>query len=344
MTYRILLVCLVALCPILAAGSALAHEPTNGTAKLYADSVVLDYRFGGTYPAWVNTAIRTALETDYPNRTYNNSRMPTFAYSSAGSGAVVFSGASVSPCGTGNPDWLQCAKGGGTDTWRIYIRNFRAAPHGSWWWYSETGSCPAGKTCWDARRALIHEILHITMSADHDSQGESNTVMASVTPWYAHTGWNTHHIQRCDEAAAQLLYDLASTAGVYADCYDHIPGAVEGKLDSAVTVQYTSYSACVGVPFNIYGRAAVMNTTNYKRLANNPLTNRVVRFDRKPHSGTTWTLNVGSTTASNAAGYNWVEDFSAGAPGVWDFRAHYDGETGVDNDLSPVFTVTWRAC
>ncbi|MEO8290555.1 MAG: hypothetical protein ABI649_06115 [Gaiellaceae bacterium] len=346
MTCRIMLTCLAAVCALALSAPALAHSPTAGTAKLYADNVVLDWRFGADYPAWVDTAVTTALESDYPNRAFNNSRMPTFAYSALGSGAVVFSNSATSPC-TGNPDWLQCAAGGGTDTWRIYVRNFRAAPHGSWWWFNETGACPAGKTCWDMRRALEHEILHITMSADHDSQGEANTVMGSVSPWLPNGGWNTHHIQRCDEAAAQLLYDLASTAGVYANCYDHIAGAVDGKLESTISMAGTSAFACSGQAVAVKGRAAILNTTNYKRLADNPLTNRTVWFDRKLHSGATWTLNIASTLASNVSGNNWTKSFAVSTPTTisYDYRAHYDGEVGVDDDTSPTFTITWsRAC
>jgi hypothetical protein len=163
------------------------------------------------------TAAQAALDTNFDDSATNNSRSPHFTFTSGGAGDVFYSGSSSSPCGTGNLDCLQCANGGGTTSWNVYIRNFSAAPHGSWTWYDVSNSCSTStQTCWYARRALIHEVIHVTMGVgNHDSQGESNTVMASVTPWYANTGWNQTHIRRCDESAAQLNYDLRSFSGPY---------------------------------------------------------------------------------------------------------------------------------
>lgn len=320
-----------------------AHTPTAGASRLYDNSpvVTLKYKWGGTYPAWVTSAAKTAFQTDYPNRTYNNSRMPVFLFDAAGGGALVYSSAATSPCGTGNPDWLQCATGGGAIGWRIYIRDFANSGKTSWYWYQQTNTCPSGKTCWDIRRALMHEILHITLGAAHDTQGESNTVMASTTPWSPNSGWSTHHIQRCDEAAAQLNYGIVDSAGVYANCYDHIAGHGVSGLISTVTTAASSYGECPGFGVNVTGRLAIKSTTNYKSVSGLPLTSRTLSFDRKLHSATTWSLNVASTTASNAGGNNWSETFGPPGLGTYDFRAHYAGEAGVDPSNQPVFTITW---
>jgi hypothetical protein len=331
----------------LVVGQASAHVPNPGAAQLYDNSpvVTLSYKWGGSPPAWLTGAAQTALETDYPNRAFNNSRMPVFAFSATGSGQVVYSSAALSPCGTGNPDWLQCATGGGGTSWRIYLRNFGASGKTSWYWYQQTNTCPAGKTCWDVRRALMHEILHITMAASHDAQGESNTVMASTTPWSPNVGWNTHHIQRCDEAAAQLKYGVVNSAGVIADCFDDIAGHGVNGLISVATTSATSYAGCTGQGVSAAGRLAIKTTANYERLSNLPLTNRTVYFDRKLHSATTWTLNYLSAVASNVAGNNWTRNLGAPASGTYDFRVHYGGEAGVDPSNQPIFTVLWStAC
>jgi hypothetical protein len=336
-------VLLLALAPV----PASAHVPTAGSSALYDDSpvVTLTYKFGGTYPSWLTSATQTALGTDLPNRAYNNSRMPLFALdAAAGTGRVYYSTATSSPCGTGNTEWIQCATGGGTTTWKIYVRNFGGSGKSNWAWYQATGSCPSGKTCFDVRRALLHETLHVVLGADHDTQGETNTIMGSVTPWSPNTGWNTHHIQRCDEAAAQLSYGLAAAAGVYANCYDDITGHGVDGLISTLTPGTTSYGQCTGYGVSVSGRLAIKTTTSYKKLSNAPLAGRVIVFDRRLSTSTTWTLGVASTSASSASGNNWTVTLS-GTTGSWVYRARYAGESGVDPSNQPTFTVIWtNAC
>ena len=320
-----------------------AHVPTAGSSALYDDSpvVTLTYKFSGTYPSWFTSAARTALETDLPNRAFNNSRIPLFALNtSSGTGRVSYSAATSSPCGTGNTEWIQCATGGGTTSWKIFVRDFANSGKTGWAWYQTSGACPSGKTCFDVRRALLHETLHIVLGASHDTQGETNTVMGSVTPWSPNTGWNTHHIQRCDEAAAQLNYGLSSVTGVYANCFDDITGHGVNGLVSTLTTTGTSFGECKGYPVVVTGRLAVKSTSSYKKLSNSPLANRAIVFDRRASTGTTWTLGVASTAASSASGDNWSVTLGSFV-GTWVFRAHYAGETGVDASNQPTFTVQW---
>jgi hypothetical protein len=118
-----------------AAGPALAQTPTSGAVREYAPGTVLSYRFGGSgYPSAVQSAVQTAYSSDWTNSSWNNSRLPTFAFSSGGSGAVYYSSSAASPCGTGNTQWLQCASNWGTTSWRIYVRNFSGAPYSNWTW------------------------------------------------------------------------------------------------------------------------------------------------------------------------------------------------------------------
>lgn len=322
-----------------------AHTPTTSTARLYSsDNQSLPWDFPATYPSWVQSAAKNALDTNHSDTATNNSRSPDFTYTSGGSGDVFYSGSSSSPCGTGNLDWLQCANGGGTTTWNIYIRNFSAAPRGSWTWYDINSACNTStQTCWYARRALIHEVLHVTMGAGHDSQGESNTVMASVTPWYSNTGWNQTKLRRCDEAAAQLLYDLRTSNGPYGNCFDHIAGHGIGGLITAASVSLTSYTVCIGFNAATSGRIAVKTDTDYKELSGNTLTGRTVWFDRKLSSSSTWSTNVHSVVATSSSGSNWSRSISnpGSGNGTWNYRVHMDGEAGLDPSNKPTFNITW---
>jgi hypothetical protein len=297
---------------------------------------------------------KTVFDTDYADRNFNNSRMPDFVFDAAAATHVWFVADGTSPC-TGSTAWLMCADAdwnndGIRSDWRIYVRDVEGAP--VWYsgvraaWLQRTGACPVNRLCFDARRAFIHEILHVTLGAPHNEQGEAFTVMSKTTPNSPHAGWNTHHIQPCDEAAAQLLYDVANSAGQYSNCFDHLPNAVPAGLDSNLTRQFASYGNCTGYAVSVAGRLEITDYAAYGRLGGNPLTSRTIAFDRRLRGTTTWT-QVGTAVPTNAAGNNWTKSFSAptAQDATYEFRARYAGESGVGSATSAIFTITWsRAC
>ena len=324
-----------------------AHTPTAGWTRLYtADSQSLDWGFGASYPSWVTTPAIAALDTNFADPATNNSRAPVFHYAAGGSdGTVWLKVASSSPCGTGHLDWLQCANGGGTFNFNIYVRDLynTASDYSNWSWYDKTGSCPSGRTCWSLRRTFIHEVEHVTLGiGGHDGGGESNTVMAATTPWSPNAGWNQTHIRRCDEAAAQMAYDLRDMAGPYGDCFDHIPNAGATGLKTDMSVAATSYRQCNNVGVAVAGRLQVRSdVTNYHRVSANPLSGRVVRLDRDGVG------SVFTTRATIAAGNNWSQTVTGAGNQTHTFVAHFDDASGdglADSDRV-TFTVSWgSAC
>ena len=322
-----------------------AHTPTAGWTRLYAtDRQALNWTFGGSYSSWLTTPAIAALDTNFADRATNNSRSPVFHYSSSGrDGTVWLKVAASSPCGTGRLDWLQCANGGGTFSFNIYVRDLynAASAYSNWAWYDRTSSCPSGRTCWYLRRTFIHEVQHVTIAVtSHDSQGESNTVMAATTPWSPNTGWNQTRLRRCDEAAEQLAYDLDDMAGPYGDCFDHITNAGVSGLKTDMSVAAASYRQCNNVPVAVSGRLQVAaDVTNYHRLNANPLSGRVVRLDRDGVG------SVFTTKATNAAGSNWSASVSGSSNLTHAFVAHFDDASGdglSDSDRVSV-TITWSA-
>jgi hypothetical protein len=257
-----------------------------------------------------------------------------------GSGTVSYSSKPSSPCGTGNTLWLQCASNWGSQSWHIYVRNLSGAPHAGWTWCNISFS----GTCWDAERALLHEAEHVTMAiGNHDSQGESYTIMGSVSPWYANYGWNTHHIQRCDEAAGQLLTGMSSPYGPIADCFSNVAGHGATGLAPALTASSTSISACLGTAATMSGSFGIRSDYRYQQMSGLPLGGRTIWFDRKPHTSSTWTLNVAAATTTGD-GTNWSRAFSTGSTSTitYDFRPHTSSEPGLDAAIGPVILVTWR--
>lgn len=334
----------------------LAHSPTVGGSRGQFPDVPdqpVPYRWGATgYPAWLTAATQDALDTRYRSLTNNNSNAPRPVYSSTGAAIVSFAALSYSPCNLDpNAQWLQCATGWGTPSFRIFVRDLDRAPYSDWRWWDKSSSCVKsnGRTatgCWYVRRALIHEAGHAIPSFGHDTQTEDDTVMRSISPQVSAYGGNHFVFQRCDQAALQLLWDVADPARPYGNCFDHVASHGVRGLITTATTNGTSFSACLGTTRLVGGRLAVKIEPLYGRLSNNPLAGRVLRFDRKRRVDTAWTSNAESTTPWAAdSGTNWTRTFGAPSStgGTWDYRAHFDGDAGLDPSNAVVFSITWSA-
>jgi hypothetical protein len=196
---------------------ALGHTPTAGGSRgSFASNQLVYYKFGGSYPSWATTAITSEYETYYDDPDTNNSLSPRLDHSTSGSATAYYYNSLTSPC-TGSPEWLGCAPGspyGGTGNFRVYVRNLASAPHpNDWGWYENDSSCSGDSVCFYMKRVVLHELGHAVLGLSHDGQGESNTVMGSITPWNANTGWTRREWLRCDQARAQLLWGARVVAG-----------------------------------------------------------------------------------------------------------------------------------
>lgn len=355
------------------AGTVLAVVPTGWTdsptdsRKIYGNPGVLEtqrtltWKFASTsYPTWFQNAIKTTLGTNW-GHTAGASRMPKFSYNqTSGAGTVYYVADSTSPC-TNGTGWLACtpqavlAAGAGINGWKIYVRDLGNAPahnsSGQYYEWNDQGFCttsspPAGttKVCFTISRSVLHEAEHVTMGVEnHDEQGEAATIMGSIQASSGHTGWNATSIAKCDVAAAQLWYGMLDLAADYANCFASFPGHGSVGLNSVLTMGSSSYFAGCTDSAIVSGRLALQVTSNYKLLSGNALAGRTVFFDRKLSSATTWTLKTNSTTASGASSNNFSANFGHIANGSYDYRAHFDGDTGVDPVTSATFSVLYSA-
>lgn len=323
-----------------------AHTPIpTGTKRTFATNPAT-YRIVSSPGAWMTNATDESLETRFRDGN-NNSRIPTLQRASGGTGVVEYRAASSSPCGTGNTLWLQCAQNSGADeNWRIYVRNLTTSGPSGWTWWEAASTCGSNSGCWYMRRALIHELGHAMYAfpdmclGGQPCRSESDTVMNSVDPEVGTTGSTNFSFQRCDEAAGQLDWDLANSAGEYGDCFDDISGSGTYGLKTNLTTTAGTIYACVGSSVTVSGRLEVLDSSSYGPLGANPLTNRTVRFDRNT------TANFASTIASNASGNNWTKSFGSSTAGAYDFVAHFhrSSASGLDSSPERTFTVRWDFC
>lgn len=329
-------------CLLLLAGPILAQTPTAGAGRWYAPGIALKFRFGGATPTWAQNASRSAA-TDFSSASWNNSRTPTFSYGASAVATITYSASILSPCGTGNNQWLQCSANWGQPDFHIYIRNLVAAPRSNWTWCDISF---AG-TCWDAERALLHEMEHVVMGvANHDPQGNDNTIMGATAPWYPTATWNLHHIQRCDEAAAQLLYGVASPSGQFADCLRGLARGAQTNLIPIMRPSVTSMNLCNFQQAVLKGRFAIANLAAYGSLADSPLAGRTIWIDRREYTSPVWLRNFASMTATAAASVNWTLAISGPPSGTvtYVFGLRASAETGVEASTGSSVTVTWRMC
>ncbi|MFM2106926.1 MAG: hypothetical protein RL338_1958 [Chloroflexota bacterium] len=334
--------------------AAAAHVPTAGASRgSFADlpDQLVPYRWAATtYPSWLTAAATGAL-AGYRND--NNSRGPRPVLATSANATVGYTGALTSPCNSvQNLQWLQCAANGGTASFRIHVRDFERAPYGDWRWWDRAATCLAAtgaraSGCWLIGRAMIHEAGHAIPGFGHDGQTEAETVMRSTSPQVGTAGGARTTYERCDEAALQLLWDLADLAGPYADCLDHIGGAGTSGLRTTLSIGSTGYRACTGSTAAVGGRLATATDSRYGKLSGNPLAGRLVRLDRKLRSATTWTTGVDAIAATAVSGgTNWSRALASpsGLAGTWDYRARFEGDRSLDPAATVGFSVTWSAC
>ena len=320
---------------IMATSAIIAHTPTAGAQRKYAgDYVSLPYKHGASTPTWMTTAISSALVTGWVAN--NNSRNPRFSYSSSGSGTVSYS--LMADC-FGDTAWIGCFQGG--TSWNIWVRKSNLDGGPSWNKYCELTDVTG---CRMAKRILLHEATHLTLTNSHDTQSGTLTVMGTCPSGCTkpEAGYNATTLLECDQAAFQMKYGLQAITGQYGNCLDHLSGAIAGQGLELVQTHTTPGAACHGVPISVSGRIATETNSAYGLLTNVNIASRVIQIDRKLHNSSTWGVNWSSVTTSSAStGNNWIRSFTEN-PGIdtyYDYRLHFLGEGGLASSYSSVITL-----
>jgi hypothetical protein len=331
---------LAAALSVTSAAPTIGHSPTPApygrswsTSEVAAGST---YDWDSTVPAWLKSPLQDVLEGQWASNTSNNSRHIAFRRAAGGEATVSFTNVTGVVACNNVPGWLGCASGAGSPGWRIWIRR---NPNLPWCQLSLVNGC------WDVERIAIHEAGHVGGFLDHMDTSQADTVMTPAPVTRPNYGWNVHRLQRCDEARMQLLYDVASSSGGYADCFDHIAGHGPTGLYSSLSAVAPVTADCYGAGLTASGRLAIKTDGNYGVLGGNTLTARTVWFDRRLKGSATWTPDYASVVSDASSSSNWARTFTVSSTArgatTYEFRAHFKGESGVDADYSPTFSLTW---
>ena len=203
-----LAICFAVLMSIFLAGVALGRSPIpTGTKRNFHGNNPVTYRHVNSPGSWFNSAVDTALETNFHQSTSNNSKVPSLDHNGSGTGRVNYKTASSSPCGTGNTAWLQCAVNSNADeNWTIYVLNLSTSGPSGWTWWDETSGCQGhSSTCWYVKRAIIHEAGHAMLAfpdmclGSEPCRDELDTVMNSKDPVVGTRGSTHFTYRRCED-------------------------------------------------------------------------------------------------------------------------------------------------
>jgi len=359
---------LVAALFVLTSTTVLAGEPDPGHADLFQHDpgdqrLSLDWHFASlSYPAWFRGAVESELDTSWQDPVANNSDVPRFdsGGDNAGGGTIVYTSQASSPC-TGSTVWIACNPTGGVRGFTIDVRLLPSVSAPTWMWFQRDATCSdlydgnpkpndgfPTSVCFSVQRVVAHESTHLTLLRAHYDDGlDGETIMQSNTPTPngSPANWNRRSFLPCDAAAAQLEYGLANHSGKLADCFKVTPGDGVKGLNTALTLTSgTSLTRCSSTATTVAGRLALANAAAYEDLRDTPLAGRVVRIDRKPLNGTTWTTGVFTATAADATGSNWSRAITTSAPGTFNYRATFfttAAETGINTSKEVAWTINW---
>lgn len=104
--------------------------------------------------------------------------------------------------------------------------------------------------------------------------------MGDIQPWASNGGWADTQWNRCDQAAAQLLWEMKNKAGPVGECMDHVTGAGSNGLNTVVTLAASPTSVCPGDTVIVSGSLKVATNSNYGRMSGDPLGARLVTIKR----------------------------------------------------------------
>ncbi len=266
------------------------------------------------------------------------SRAPFVSYNSSGEGTIYYRPGDEMPSTCSHS--LACAdKSTSNGWWKIWFTQHNYPwpnPGGYTVKWCDNMANPSG--CWDVERVALHELGHVLGLGHNSVNNQSMTIMHATLPSKTNTGWQTHDYLSCDKARLQLEYDLVSTNNSYAECLSGLANAGVDGLKTTVTFSTSAAFLCSGESATFSGTLTVQDLTGYGLLGGNLIGGRLVEIERAPHGFTNFVAYSSDTTDSSG---RWSRTVSTLAATDYDYRAHFDSESGLNSDNSNAVRVQW---
>lgn len=293
-------------------------DPTFSGGPMTPGSVLTwSWAGGGVPPSAIRSAIKAAAADANGS---SASKAPTFSRSRSASSAIYY-GTGV-PCGVNG---LACMRRSTPDWFGVWLReNGHRFDWGTLRWCEMTGS-PRG--CYQAETITLDELGHVLGLNHHVNYGDDRDYLDAVVQTYSHTkprsGWNADAFGRCDVAALQQLYDVASSTTRYSTCLN-VPTTLALSASSMFVAPGTSVTL-----------TAILRSDGIGKLSNNRISSRTVVLQHLRETG--WS-DVATMTPRSAGRYTASVRLSLSG----EYRAKFrrPSNEGLRGATSPPLTLT----
>ncbi len=316
---------------LLSAVGAEAHGPDPILSdRLFGQDqhVAFHWRAGAEPPAAIKTAIKDAAAGLNASRA---SRAATFGYAAGGSGVIGYGVGAT--CGVNG---IACFTRNAPESYTMWLREHgRVFDWGTLKWCQMSADPPNG--CYDVQTIALDEFGHIEVLGHHANFADDSDYLDAVVQTVSRTkpkvGWDEHILGRCDVATLQREYDVPNTATPISTCL---------SLSTVATLAAGGTAVAAGTTVSFSATLRVADTDAYDRLADNALSGRTVKLQRRALGTTTW-----STVATMAPGVTagtYTATYKITANG--EFRSLFSATAaeGLSSDGSPVVTVRLVSC
>ncbi len=307
-----------------------AHSPDPVLGGgLFDQDQVLEFKWrAGSEPASaIKTAIRAAAADIGATRA---SRAATFVYAADGANPIGYG------TGTCGANGIACFTRDAPDGFTMWLREHgRVYDWGTLKWCQMYTNPPNG--CYDAETIALDEFGHVEALGHHvnyaDERDYTDAVVQTLSRTKPKDGWNMHVLGVCDVASLQVQYDIPGASSPYSTCLD---------IPTVLSLSVNDTSVPYGTTVTLTSVLRVVTDTDHGQLSNNPVSKRVVRLQRRPLGGSTWTTLATMTSSTPTGSYVASVKLQASA----EFRAVFSTPTteGLRGDVSPTVRVTVGPC
>lgn len=317
-----------------AAGTVTAHGPdpvVGGTLWAQNQAVAYQWRSGQTPPSWMAASIDRAAADASLTR---SSKAATFARVASGAGSLIAYG---EPTGCPSAGIACFDRSGTPSSFKMWFR-----AHGfvfDWGILRWCGGLTViANGCFDAETIALDEFGHVEILGHHvNFSGDTDyldAVVQTVSKARPYSGWLAHAFARCDAARLQLEYDRPTPRASFSSCL---------AIATTTTITASSASLYVGESVRFTATLRTTASTANRALANDPISNRTVKLQRRSVGSTIWT-SVGTMTASGTTEGTYVLTVSPTATYEWSAVFLPATGDGVVTSTSAIVKVTVSGC
>jgi hypothetical protein len=311
--------------------SAHGPDPLMGGQRWAQDQIIgYDWRAKPVPPAWLQVAVDAAAADVTASRASRAARFVRMPNSSSIIGYGEPTG--CSPAGIACFD-----RSGAPSSFRMWFRAHGFAfDWGTLRWCQGLATIADG--CFDAENAALDELGHVEILGHHVNNADNGDYRDAVVQTVARArpaaGWDAHAFGRCDVARLQLEYDRPSPRDLFSSCL---------AIPTTTTIAASPASLWTGESTRFTASLRTTGSTANRSLANDPVSGRTVKLQRRLNSTKPWT-SIGTMVPSTTVEGSYV--LSIAPTATYEWRAVFTPAAGdgIVGSSSGALKVTVSGC